>query len=36
MSDNILETSTGAFYVKIMRFADFLRVQSYCWSANVS
>jgi len=34
--DNIIEVSTGAFYVKIMRFASFLRVQIHSWNANVS
>jgi len=32
----ILEASTDAFYIKIMRFADFLRVQIHSWNANVS
>ena len=32
---NILETFTGAFYIKIMRFASFFRVQIHSWNANV-
>jgi len=32
----ILETSTGPFYIKIMRFAGFLHVQIHSWNANVS
>jgi len=31
---NILET--GPFYIKIMRFAGFFRVQIHSWKANVS
>ena len=34
--DNILEASTGPFYIKIMRFAGFFRVQIHSWNANVS
>ena len=34
--DNIIEVSTGAFYIKIMRFASFLRVQIHSWNANIS
>jgi len=33
---NILEASTGAFYIKIMRFAGFFRVQIHSWNINVS
>jgi len=29
---NILETFTGAFYIKIMLFAGFLRVQIHSWN----
>jgi len=35
-SFNILETSTDSFYIKIVRFADFFRVQIHSWNANVS
>ena len=35
-SNNILEGSTGAFYIKVMCFVGFLRVQIYSWNANVS
>jgi len=34
--DNILEISTSVFYMKIMRFAGFLRVQIHSWNANIS
>jgi len=33
---NILEISTGAFYIKIMRFAGFLCVQIHSWNISVS
>jgi len=34
--DNILEASTGVFYIKIMRFAGFLHVQIHgiSWNAK--
>ena len=34
--DNILETSTSPFYIKIMYFAGFFCVQIHSWNANIS